>query len=93
MVNVIKRNGRRQKFSKAKLASSIEKAARESGMNAIRARDICDRMSADIAKRIRDRDEIRSSDLRRRVLGRLDRSAKRIAACWRRHERKVKKRK
>lgn len=93
MVNVVKRNGRKQRFSRAKLAKSIEKAARESGMNAARAGDVCDSMSADIAKRIKDRDQIKSTDLRRRVLGRLDRKAKRVAACWRRHERKVKKRK
>ena len=84
-MDVIKRGGRRQRFSAAKLRHSIERAAREGKVRAAQRVVIAREISTGILGTLRARRSVRSSELRRMVLGRLGRRSRASVAAWRRH--------
>lgn len=90
-MNVIKRGGRRQRFSAAKLRRSIDRAAREGKVRASERAVMVREVSTGILGHLRARRSVRSSELRRMVIGRLGRRSRAAVAAWRRQERKRKK--
>jgi transcriptional regulator NrdR family protein len=87
MTTVIKRDGRRENFRRDKIRKGIENASKRVKIDKKRAKEIADR----VAKRVEDyfstRDEIRSDDIRDRVLNELSREERRIADEFRAHRR------
>ncbi|HLC74329.1 MAG TPA: ATP cone domain-containing protein [Candidatus Nanoarchaeia archaeon] len=89
-MDVIKRNRKRQRFSATKLRRSIDGAARRGSVKASQRSVIVREISTGIMGRLRGRRTVRSTELRRMVLGRLERKSRAAAAAWRRSERKKK---
>lgn len=88
MAKVIKRDKRKQQFSRTKLEKSIEKAAKEAKISAARIKTIVKEISEGVYAHVRKKKLVKSTDLRRYVLGRLERRSKAATAAWRRFDRK-----
>lgn len=86
MTDVIKRNKTRQKFSVIKLERSIQKAAREAKLNAAKGREIAREIAGGVTKLIKKRKSVKSTELRRRVLRRLENRSMAAVLAWRRFD-------
>ena len=83
ITKVLKRNDKREDFKRDKIRRGIERAADRAKIDKKRAREIADRIARDVEKDLRDRDEVRSEDIRNRVLEALDRKDRKIADAFR----------
>lgn len=89
MVNtVIKRSGKKESFSRAKLERAIDRAAKEGRVNAERRREISKEVSESVKNALSKRRTIKTTELRRRVLDRLERRSRAIASAWRSYDRR-----
>ncbi|MCX6817507.1 MAG: ATP cone domain-containing protein [Candidatus Aenigmarchaeota archaeon] len=79
MTVVIKRDNRKEDFSRDKIRRSVENAAKRVKLDSSRSRDIADRIARNVEEHFKSRDEIRASDIRDRVLSELNREEKRIS--------------
>lgn len=91
METIIKRDGRKQAFSASKMKRSIEKATKEAKVPSVRSKKIVAEVMRSVVKRFKGRKSVKSTELRRAILGRLDRIAKKVSTSWRRHDRKRRK--
>lgn len=83
MTVVIKRDNRREDFSRDKIRRSVENAARKVKLDSSRSSDIADRIARNVEEHFRDRNEVRASDIRDRVLSELNKEEKRVAKEFR----------
>ncbi len=84
MVYVIKSDNRKEDFDREKVRRGIERAAeRIKELNKDKAKEIADRIAKDVEESFRDKDEVKSSDIRDTVLDRLEARDKRIAQEFR----------
>ena len=90
MSTVIKRGGKTQVFSAAKIRRAIQRAAREAKISASATRELIRDVGDAVVKEYRNR-RVRSTELRRSILKRLDRRTKSVASAWRRFDRKRKR--
>ncbi|MDP4012352.1 MAG: hypothetical protein Q8R00_01990 [Candidatus Nanoarchaeia archaeon] len=90
MVDIIKRIGKRQKFSVAKIKRAVEKAAKEAKVAKSKRVALAKEVSVSVVKALKGKRSIKATALRRAVLVRLDRAAKRVASAWRRYEKRKK---
>jgi len=90
MGTVIKRGGRKQAFSPGKIRKAIERTAREAGLSASRRKDLLKEVAEPIIALYKNK-RVKSTALRRSILGRLSRRAKSVAAMWVRYEKKKKR--
>lgn len=88
LIRVTKRDGRRERFSSAKLARAVEKAAREGKIVASKRKRLSREVARDVAASLGRRSAVRSTELRARTLRRLDNRARRASTAWRRYERR-----
>gem|GEM_PF-2398818 len=82
-VKVVKRDDRREDFKRDKIRRGIERAADRVKVDKKRAKEMADRIAKDVEKNFRNRDEVRSEDIRNRVLEALDRDERRVADSFR----------
>ena len=91
MGTVIKRSGRRQAFSAAKVRSSVEKAAKDGKVSTAKRRELQKEVADSVIALYKRKRTVRVTDLRKSLLRRLDRRAKAVSAAWRRYDRRVKR--
>jgi len=82
-MRVVKRDEKREDFDDKKLRRAIEKAAERADIDKDRAREIADRVAKDVEENFRDRDDVKSADIRERVLKKLDSEERKIADSFR----------
>ena len=87
-MEVIKRSGRRQAFSIAKTKRAVQRAARDAKLVAREQKKLASEIAQSIARTLRGKRSIKAADLRRRILGMLDRRERKVAAAWRRYDRR-----
>jgi transcriptional regulator NrdR family protein len=83
MTMVIKRDGAAENFSRDKIRRGIESAAKRVKLDKSKMKDIADKVSRNVESHFRDRDEVKSSDIRSRVLSELEREEKKVAKEFR----------
>jgi len=83
ITKVVKRDERREDFKRDKIRRGIERAADRVKVDKKRAKEMADRISRDVENNFRDRDEVRSEDIRNRVLEALNRKERKIADSFR----------
>ena len=88
MVDVIKRSGRRQGFSFIKLQKAIDKAAKDAKMPITKRKELCKEVAEGVKESLIRKNTISAVNLRRRVLGRLDRRSKATLNAWRKYDRR-----
>lgn len=89
MTQVIKRGGkRRQSFIPSKIKKSIKGAAREAGFSASKTERVVNEVGNGVINFFKKKKVVKSVDIRRSILRRLNRKAKKVAATWKRFEKK-----
>jgi transcriptional regulator NrdR family protein len=83
MTVVIKKDGSRENFKRDKIVKSIGNAAKRVTIDNKKAKEIAERVARDVEDNFRDRDEVRSRDIRDRVLKALEREEKKVAKEFR----------
>jgi len=93
MTTVVKKGGKRQAFSPAKIRRSVERAAKDAKVPPAKrkklVKEVCDPAIALMKKKR----SIKAADIRRSLLGRLARKSKKAASAWRKFDKKKKKKK
>jgi len=82
-MRVLKRDEKREDFDDKKLRRGIEEAAERADIDKNRAREISDRVARNVEENFRDRDDVKSADIRERVLERLNEEEKKVADSFR----------
>tara|TARA_Y100000310_G_scaffold293467_1_gene323063 strand:+ start:10344 stop:10616 length:273 start_codon:yes stop_codon:yes gene_type:complete len=88
MINIIKRNGKMQRFSITKLQRAIDKAAKEVKVTTIKRKKLCKEIAKGVSDSLKKKRLISATDLRRRVLGRLESRSKATLKAWKRFDKK-----
>lgn len=86
--HVIKKSGKKQAFSIAKLKRAIERAAKDAKLSAAKRKKLAAEVVSPLVKALKSRKVIKASALRKAVLGRVERRAKAVASAWKRFDRK-----
>ena len=87
---VIKRGGKTQKFSPGKIKKAIEKTAKDAGVPAAKRKELLNEVALPIIKLYKNK-RVKSTDLRRIILGRLSTRSKATVAEWKKWEKRKKK--
>jgi len=87
---VVKRDGKTQKFNPSKIKKAIEKTAKDAGLNSAKRKDLLKEVALPIIKLYKHK-RVKSVDLRKVILRRLQSRSKATVAEWRRWEKRKKK--
>lgn len=87
-MDVLKRSGKRERFSFTKLQKSIQRAASDTGLAVREKSRLVSEVAGSVQRSFRRARVIKAVELRRRVLRRLDGAARNVAQTWRRFDRK-----
>lgn len=88
MSTVIKRSQVKQKFSPSKIKNSIYMAAKEAGLSMFKIKELEKEVAEPVIKHFRSKKSIRASEIRKSILGRLDRKAKSVSSSWRKYDKR-----
>ncbi|MBU2104318.1 MAG: hypothetical protein KKF67_00880 [Nanoarchaeota archaeon] len=91
MTQVIKKGGKRQAFSPSKIRASIKAAAREARLPQTKAQKLVKEVGDSVISFYKKKRIVKSTAIRKSILGRLERKAKAVASAWRRHKKKKRK--
>jgi len=86
MTQIVKKNKTTEEFSEDKLRNSIEYASDEAGVEEKRKKEVVDKVSRVIVEMTRKQKEIKSTDLRKRILSELDRMEPSVSEHWRTYD-------
>jgi transcriptional regulator NrdR family protein len=88
---VVKKSGKKQTFSAAKIRRSIDSAAKEAKVSAPERKKLVKEVADPVIDLYKKKRVVKAADLRRSILGRLARKRKKVASAWRKYDRKKKK--
>jgi transcriptional regulator NrdR family protein len=89
MTQVIKRGGkRRQAFSPSKIKGAIRNAAKDAGLSSLKVQSVVSEVGDGVVSFFGKKKIVKSTDIRRSILRRLERRAKAVASKWKSFERK-----
>ena len=89
MGTVIKRDGKRQAFSPAKVRKSIESAGKDANLSKSKIQELVKEVANSVIA-LYSKKRVKAVQLRKSILRRLNRRAKSVSAAWRRFERNKK---
>ncbi len=78
-MKVIKRDDKREDFDSNKVKRGIEEAVKRTEIDNDRAKEVVDKVAKDVEDNFKDKDEVKSADIRERVLEKLNEEEKKIA--------------
>jgi transcriptional repressor NrdR len=87
MTDVIKRNGKKERFKPQKLRKSIENAVSDAGFSMTDQMRTIEHATQDAENLARNRNEISSEEIRNEVVNDLESDAPEVAQSWRNYER------
>ena len=90
MTIVIKKGGKRQAFAGSKVRSAVVKAAKDVRLSPAKIKKLVKEVAEPVIAFYKKKRLVKSTDIRRALLGRLDRKAKAVSASWRRHQNRKK---
>ncbi len=88
MTTVIKKGGKTEAFSPAKLKSSVSKSAKDAKLTSAKIKKLVEEVAEPVIALCKKKKTVKAVDIRRSLLGRLDRRAKSVSLSWRRYQRK-----
>ena len=91
MGKIVKRGGKRQSFSAAKIRKSVQDASRDAKISVAKARGLVKDIAEPVIAHYKGKKTVLARDLRRSILGRLDRRMKKVSNAWRRYDQKRKR--
>jgi transcriptional repressor NrdR len=90
MTKVVKRGGKQQSFMPVKIRKSVERAAKDARLAPKRIKELVEEVAEPVIALARQKRVIKAVQLRKSLLGRLERRVKSAARAWRVYERKKK---
>lgn len=91
MAHIIKkRSGKRQVFKKDKLIKSIEKSAKDAKLSTKAMEELIENIAHPVAEWVRSKKEVHATNLRRSILGRLERRKKSVSNSWKKYDKSKK---
>jgi transcriptional regulator NrdR family protein len=91
MTNVIKRGGRKQKFSPSKIKNSMDKALKDAKVPKAKRTRIIKEVAGAVIALFKKRKLVKTTEIRRAVVSKLGRKSKAAVAAWKRNEKKKRK--
>ena len=89
MTQVIKRGGKkREVFSPSKIKNAIKKSAKEAGFSQAKVEGLVKEVGNGVIDFFEKKKVVKAVDIRRSILGRFDRTAKKVAVQWKRFEKR-----
>ncbi|MDD5012303.1 MAG: ATP cone domain-containing protein [Candidatus Nanoarchaeia archaeon] len=89
MTHVIKRGGqRKQAFSPSKIKKAIKGAVKEAGFSPRKTEEVVNEVGNEVVNFFGKKKVVKSVDIRKSILGRLERRSKSAAAAWKRFEKR-----
>ena len=85
---VIKRGGKKQKFIPSKIRNSIKKAAKEARISDTKTKELIKEISEPAINFYKKKRFVKTTELRKSILGRISRRAKSVATAWKKHEKR-----
>ena len=86
MTTVIKKGGKKEGFSPAKIRKSIAGAAKDAGVPFFERLGLVSEVANPVIRACRKKETIKASAIRTMVVGKLQRKSKLVAAAWRKYE-------
>ncbi|MBU0457477.1 MAG: ATP cone domain-containing protein [Nanoarchaeota archaeon] len=86
VTHVLKRNKKKQQFMPIKIRHSVEKAAKEAKLSSARVKQLVLDVAEPVIELAKKKKVVKSTDLRRAILGRLDRRTKKTSKAWRKFD-------
>ena len=90
MTTVIKKGGKRQAFVSNKIRRAVTRAAKEARLSSAKIKNLLKEVAEPVIAFYKKKKLVKSVDIRRALLGRLDRKAKSVSASWRRYQNRKK---
>lgn len=89
MTNVIKRGGQKKEaFSPSKIKSAIKGAAKEAGFSPTKVEGIVKEVGNEVIGFFGKKRIVKAVDIRKSILGRLERRSKSAASAWKKFEKR-----
>lgn len=88
MTTVIKKGGKRQAFIPNKIRRAVVMAAKEAKLSPAKIKGLVKEVAEPAISFYKKKKLVKSTDIRRALLGRLNRRAKAVSASWRRFQNK-----
>jgi transcriptional regulator NrdR family protein len=89
MTKVIKRGGKRkQAFNASKIRSSIKGAAKEAGFSPSKTQELVEEVGNSVIGFFGKKKVVKSVDIRKSIIRRLERRAKSVSAKWKHFEKR-----
>jgi transcriptional regulator NrdR family protein len=89
MTQVIKRGGKkREAFNPSKVKGAIKKAAKDAGFSASKVEDVVKEVGNGVIGFFGKKKVVKAIDIRKSILGRLERNAKKAAQSWKKFEKR-----
>jgi len=88
MTIVVKKGGRRQAFSPTKIRNSIRIAAKRARFSPEKIRKLVKEVGEPVIDSYKKKKLVKTSDIRKSILIRLNRNAKSVASAWKKYKKK-----
>jgi len=88
MTTVIKRGGRRQSFMPSKIKKALKGAAKEAGFSQSKIQALVNEVGNGVISFAKKKRVIKSVDIRKSILNRLNSRAKKVASAWKKFEKR-----
>jgi transcriptional regulator NrdR family protein len=89
MTHVIKRGGKRkQPFNPAKIKGAIKGAAKEAGFSPTKVEELVKEVGNEVIAFFGKKKVVKAVDIRRSIIGRLERKSKKVASEWKKFEKR-----
>ena len=83
---VIKKDGSKEPFDDEKIKKAIRLAAQQSGLDETKQTEITEKITAKVLEALKGKEEVRTLEIRDKILGELEIYAPTVAASWRDYE-------
>lgn len=91
MIDIIKRNGKKEPFDVDKIRKSIKKAFVDAGLSVAENKEQIEAITKGMVKIVRENTEITTRTIRKKILENLEQTKKRAFEAWKNFDRKYKK--
>ncbi len=87
MTDVIKSNGKRERFNEQKVRNSVENAVKDAGFSTQEKMNVIEHASQDATQMAQNQDEIQTKQIRDTILSDLEQDDQQVANAWKQYER------
>ena len=88
MVQVIKRGGKKEAFNPSKIKRGIEKSAKDAKISSAKIKQLISEVADPFIDLAKKKKSIKSTEIRKSILRRIDRRAKSVSNAWRKFEKR-----